>query len=123
MEWYGAFGLMVTLVWLYLEILRLLSKLQSRDCPPAPAGPADGRLRAPVCVCALPAAATGAKKNGAPKRPVQVLRGCRAAAQRRLAMALAKPMVVPVPPRSPVSESSASRVATIALRRRSALAP
>lgn len=31
MEWYGAFGLMVTLVWLYLEILRLLSKLQSRD--------------------------------------------------------------------------------------------
>jgi len=27
MEWYGAFGLMVTLVWLYLEILRLLSKL------------------------------------------------------------------------------------------------
>ncbi|HEU0154310.1 MAG TPA: Bax inhibitor-1/YccA family protein [Arenimonas sp.] len=31
MEWYGAFGLTVTLVWLYLEILRLLSKLQSRD--------------------------------------------------------------------------------------------
>ena len=31
MEWYSAFGLMVTLVWLYLEILRLLSKLQSRD--------------------------------------------------------------------------------------------
>jgi uncharacterized YccA/Bax inhibitor family protein len=30
MEWYGAFGLMVTLVWLYLEILRLLSKLQDR---------------------------------------------------------------------------------------------
>ena len=30
MEWYGAFGLMVTLVWLYLEFLRLLSKLQSR---------------------------------------------------------------------------------------------
>lgn len=30
MEWYGAFGLMVTLVWLYLEILRLLSKLRSR---------------------------------------------------------------------------------------------
>ena len=29
MEWYGAFGLMVTLVWLYLEILRLLSKLAS----------------------------------------------------------------------------------------------
>lgn len=26
MEWYGAFGLMVTLIWLYLEILRLLSK-------------------------------------------------------------------------------------------------
>lgn len=31
MEWYGAFGLMVTLVWLYLEILRLLAKLQGRD--------------------------------------------------------------------------------------------
>lgn len=29
MEWYGAFGLMVTLVWLYFEILRLLSKLRS----------------------------------------------------------------------------------------------
>ncbi len=31
MEWYGAFGLMVTLVWLYLEILRLLAKISSRD--------------------------------------------------------------------------------------------
>ncbi|RMD87091.1 MAG: Bax inhibitor-1/YccA family protein [Candidatus Dadabacteria bacterium] len=31
MEWYAAFGLLVTLVWLYLEILRLLVKLQSRD--------------------------------------------------------------------------------------------
>ena len=30
MEWYGAFGLLVTLVWLYLEILRLLAKLNSR---------------------------------------------------------------------------------------------
>jgi len=30
MEWYGAFGLMVTIIWLYLEILRLLSKLSSR---------------------------------------------------------------------------------------------
>ena len=30
MEWYAAFGLLVTLVWLYLEILRLLSKLQGR---------------------------------------------------------------------------------------------
>ncbi|MCU9614337.1 Bax inhibitor-1/YccA family protein [Caldibacillus lycopersici] len=30
LEWYGAFGLMVTLVWLYLEILRLLSKVMSR---------------------------------------------------------------------------------------------
>ncbi|MFT3982212.1 MAG: Bax inhibitor-1/YccA family protein [Ferruginibacter sp.] len=29
MEWYGAFGLLVTIVWLYLEILRLLSKLSS----------------------------------------------------------------------------------------------
>jgi|SRR6185312_9402304 len=28
MEWYGAFGLMVTLVWLYIEIVRLLSKLR-----------------------------------------------------------------------------------------------
>jgi uncharacterized YccA/Bax inhibitor family protein len=31
MEWYGAFALVVTLVWLYLELLRLLSKLQSRN--------------------------------------------------------------------------------------------
>jgi uncharacterized YccA/Bax inhibitor family protein len=31
MEWYGAFGLLVTLVWLYLEILRLLAKLRSDD--------------------------------------------------------------------------------------------
>ena len=30
MEWYGAFGLVVTLIWLYLEILILLSKLYSR---------------------------------------------------------------------------------------------
>jgi len=30
MEWYGAFALMVTLIWLYLEMLRLLSKLRSR---------------------------------------------------------------------------------------------
>ena len=30
MEWYGAFGLMVTLIWLYLEILRLLAKLKSQ---------------------------------------------------------------------------------------------
>jgi uncharacterized YccA/Bax inhibitor family protein len=30
MEWYGAFGLMVTLVWLYMEILRLLSKMRRR---------------------------------------------------------------------------------------------
>jgi uncharacterized YccA/Bax inhibitor family protein len=30
MEWYGAFGLMVTLIWLYLEILRLLMKLSSQ---------------------------------------------------------------------------------------------
>ena len=30
MEWYGAFGLLVTLIWLYLEILRLLAKLNSR---------------------------------------------------------------------------------------------
>jgi uncharacterized YccA/Bax inhibitor family protein len=31
MEWYGAFGIMVTLVWLYLEILRLLAKSRSRN--------------------------------------------------------------------------------------------
>ena len=31
MEWYGAFGLMVTLIWLYMELLRLLSKIASRD--------------------------------------------------------------------------------------------
>ncbi len=30
MEWYGAFGLLVTIVWLYLEILRLLSKVSGR---------------------------------------------------------------------------------------------
>jgi uncharacterized YccA/Bax inhibitor family protein len=31
MEWYCAFGLLVTIVWLYLEILRLLAKLNSRE--------------------------------------------------------------------------------------------
>ena len=31
MEWYGAFGIMVTLVWLYLEILNLLAKLNRRS--------------------------------------------------------------------------------------------
>jgi len=31
MEWYGAFGLMVTIVWLYIEMLKLISKLSSRD--------------------------------------------------------------------------------------------
>ncbi|MCB8994563.1 MAG: Bax inhibitor-1/YccA family protein [Bacteroidales bacterium] len=31
MEWYASFGLMVTLIWLYLEMLRLLSKLSSRN--------------------------------------------------------------------------------------------
>lgn len=31
MEWFGAMGLMITLVWLYIEFLRLLSKLYSRD--------------------------------------------------------------------------------------------
>lgn len=30
MEWYGAFGLMVTLIWLYVEILRLLAKIRNR---------------------------------------------------------------------------------------------
>lgn len=31
MEWFGAMGLMITLVWLYVEFLRLFSKLASRD--------------------------------------------------------------------------------------------
>jgi uncharacterized YccA/Bax inhibitor family protein len=31
MEWYAGFGLLVTLVWLYIEILRLLTKLRSND--------------------------------------------------------------------------------------------
>jgi uncharacterized YccA/Bax inhibitor family protein len=31
MEWYGAFGILVTLVWLYLEILNLLAKLNRRN--------------------------------------------------------------------------------------------
>jgi uncharacterized YccA/Bax inhibitor family protein len=31
MEWYCSFGLLVTIVWLYIEILRLLGKLSSRD--------------------------------------------------------------------------------------------
>ena len=30
MEWYGAFGLMITIIWLYVELLKLLAKLQSR---------------------------------------------------------------------------------------------
>ena len=30
-EWFGAMGLMITLVWLYTEILRLLAKLNSRN--------------------------------------------------------------------------------------------
>jgi len=31
LEWYGAFALMVTLIWLYLEMLRLLMKLRSQE--------------------------------------------------------------------------------------------
>jgi uncharacterized YccA/Bax inhibitor family protein len=31
MEWYGAFALTVTLVWLYIEVLRLLAKLRGRE--------------------------------------------------------------------------------------------
>jgi uncharacterized YccA/Bax inhibitor family protein len=31
MEWYGAFALLVTIVWLYVEMLRLLSRFSSRD--------------------------------------------------------------------------------------------
>jgi uncharacterized YccA/Bax inhibitor family protein len=30
MEWYGAFGLLVTLIWLYIEILRLLAKIMGK---------------------------------------------------------------------------------------------
>ena len=30
MEWYGAFGLLVTIIWLYVEILRILSRVRSR---------------------------------------------------------------------------------------------
>ena len=30
-EWFGAFGLLITIVWLYIEILRLLAKVSSRD--------------------------------------------------------------------------------------------
>ena len=30
MEWYAAFGLLVTLIWLYVEILRLLAKMRER---------------------------------------------------------------------------------------------
>ncbi|HEV8052452.1 MAG TPA: Bax inhibitor-1/YccA family protein, partial [Parachlamydiaceae bacterium] len=30
MEWYGAFAMMVTLIWLYIEFLRLLSKFRNR---------------------------------------------------------------------------------------------
>jgi uncharacterized YccA/Bax inhibitor family protein len=30
MEWYAAFGLLVTIIWLYLEMLRLLSKFAGR---------------------------------------------------------------------------------------------
>ncbi|MDA3855140.1 MAG: Bax inhibitor-1/YccA family protein [Candidatus Woesearchaeota archaeon] len=31
MEWYGAFALTITLIWIYVEILKLLAKLKSRD--------------------------------------------------------------------------------------------
>ncbi len=31
MEWYGAFGLTITLIWLYIEILRLLSLIAGRE--------------------------------------------------------------------------------------------
>jgi uncharacterized YccA/Bax inhibitor family protein len=31
MEWYGAFGLLVTIVWLYIEILKLLSRFSRRN--------------------------------------------------------------------------------------------
>jgi len=31
MEWYGGFSLMVTVVWLYITLLRLLASIRSRD--------------------------------------------------------------------------------------------
>jgi uncharacterized YccA/Bax inhibitor family protein len=31
MEWVGAFALLVSIVWLYIEVLRLLAKLRGRD--------------------------------------------------------------------------------------------
>jgi len=31
MEWYAAFGLLITLVWLYIEVLKLIAKINSRD--------------------------------------------------------------------------------------------
>ena len=37
MEWYGAFGLMITLIWLYPEMIRLLVKLRKRDSEDQPA--------------------------------------------------------------------------------------
>ena len=45
MEWYAAFGLMVTLVWLYLEVLRLLRKLQDRRVRSFGSHITDGRCR------------------------------------------------------------------------------
>ena len=64
MEWYGAFGLLVTLVWLYLEILRLLSKLNSaqRTLDPSPLRGRAGR--AGVRNTAAAAAASGAARRG-----------------------------------------------------------
>ena len=48
MEWYGAFGLLVTLVWLYLEILHLLAKLQSRNAEHSRIGPTPRARSAPL---------------------------------------------------------------------------
>jgi uncharacterized YccA/Bax inhibitor family protein len=30
-EWWGAFGMLITLIWIYIEVLRLLMKLRSRN--------------------------------------------------------------------------------------------
>ena len=49
MEWYGAFGLLVTLVWLYLEILRFLSKVAALTA---------ARLRHALSASHLPCIAT-----------------------------------------------------------------
>lgn len=75
----------------------------------------------PICAEFAQMSALPCKRSEAPEgAPLIPLDPMTQTAYRRLAMAWAKPMVLPVPPRSPVSESLASIVATMALRRRSA---